>query len=260
MKIYNEANWTKFTTLLPEIRKNVNNWKIISIFIAEQNKGAMDIKLIAEILENTMGDCEGAIFLLSTYEVACFAKVGADMSLPQFKEWISHCYSQYNCRVVFKNTTIDGVQQIEVVLSIRETVAREITNFQKMRMTRKHKEILIVDDDMFIRTLLSKAAGTSGHVTELSDGNAAIEKYKEIAPDAVFMDIHMPGKQGTDILKEITQLDPDSFVIMVSADSAREQVIEARRHGAKWFFTKPVTVNKVMEALSKSPAFQKKSS
>ncbi len=110
-----------------------------------------------------------------------------------------------------------------------------------MRAGRTRNIVLIADDNEFVRFLIKKWVGDSVEIIEIGHGLQVFEAYAQHKPDIMFLDIHMPGKNGKDILKEVRELDPNSFVIMVSADSKRDNVIDTMKNGAKAFLTKPFT-------------------
>ena len=101
--------------------------------------------------------------------------------------------------------------------------------------------VLIVDDAVFMRRtikgiLISNNIEVSG---EASSGREAIEKYKELDPDLVTMDITMPGMGGVEAVKEIMEYDPNARIIMCSAMGQESMVIDAIKAGAKTFIVKP---------------------
>ena len=77
------------------------------------------------------------------------------------------------------------------------------------------------------------------------------EKYKELKPDLVMMDITMPEKDGIQALKEIKAKDPSANVIMCSAMGQQAMVIESIQSGAKDFIVKPFQADRVIEAVKK---------
>ena len=103
------------------------------------------------------------------------------------------------------------------------------------------KKVLIVDDGAFMRVLIKGMLGNNGYeiAGEAEDGNVAVEKYKELKPDLVTMDITMPNKDGITALKEIMEIDPDANVVMVSAMGQEQFVKEAIMSGARGFVVKP---------------------
>ena len=113
--------------------------------------------------------------------------------------------------------------------------------------------VLIVDDAAFMRMLLKDIISKAGFevVGEASNGKEAVEKYKELKPDIVTMDITMPEMNGIEAVKEIKKIDPNAKIIMVSAMGQQAMVIEAIQAGARDFIVKPFQPARVIEALKK---------
>lgn len=116
------------------------------------------------------------------------------------------------------------------------------------------KKILIVDDAAFMRMMIKDILTKNGYevVGEAADGMQAIEKYKELKPDLVTMDITMPEMDGIAALKEIRAVDPGAVVIMCSAMGQQAMVIDAIQAGAKDFIVKPFQADRVIEAIQKA--------
>lgn len=114
--------------------------------------------------------------------------------------------------------------------------------------------ILVVDDAAFMRMMIKDILTKNGYdvVGEASDGQQAVEKYKELHPDLVTMDITMPEMDGITALKEIKKINPSSKVIMCSAMGQQAMVIDAIQAGAKDFIVKPFQADRVIEAISKA--------
>lgn len=115
------------------------------------------------------------------------------------------------------------------------------------------KKVLVVDDAAFMRASIRIMLEKNGfHVVgEAENGLAAIEKYKELKPDIVTMDITMPELDGIGALKAIRQHDPEAKVIMVSAMGQEPMVMDAVVSGAKSFIVKPFKENVVIQTLNK---------
>ena len=95
------------------------------------------------------------------------------------------------------------------------------------------KTILIVDDAAFMRMMIRDILTKNGYevVGEAENGGRAIEKYKELLPDLVIMDITMPEVNGIEAVREIRKINPDSQVIMCSAMGQQAMVIESIQAG-----------------------------
>ncbi len=116
------------------------------------------------------------------------------------------------------------------------------------------KRILIVDDAAFMRMMIKDILVKNGFevVGEAADGAQAIEKYAELKPDLVTMDITMPEMDGIAALKKIKEKDPAATIIMCSAMGQQAMVIDAIQAGAKDFIVKPFQADRVIEAISKA--------
>lgn len=115
------------------------------------------------------------------------------------------------------------------------------------------KNVLICDDAAFMRMMIKDILGKNGYnvVGEAENGLKAVEKYAEVSPDLVLMDITMPEMDGIAALKKIKANDPNAVVIMCSAMGQQAMVIESIQAGAKDFIVKPFQAERVIEAVKK---------
>jgi len=114
--------------------------------------------------------------------------------------------------------------------------------------------VLVVDDAAFMRMMLKDILTKGGYevVGEAANGLEAIERYKELKPEVVTMDITMPEMNGIDAIKEIRKTDPNATIIVCSAMGQQAMVIEAIQAGAKDFIVKPFQAGRVIEAIQKA--------
>ncbi len=115
----------------------------------------------------------------------------------------------------------------------------------------KQFNFLVVDDSEFARKTLTKILNTIGGclVGEAISGQDAVQKYRNLKPDIVFMDITMPGMEGIDALEQIIRDDNTARVIMVSSLSHKTLVQDALKKGAKHYITKPVSNKSLAEVV-----------
>ncbi|HKM05133.1 MAG TPA: response regulator [Lachnospiraceae bacterium] len=115
------------------------------------------------------------------------------------------------------------------------------------------KNILICDDAAFMRMMIKDILSKNGYniAGEAENGLKAIEKYAELKPDLVLMDITMPEMDGIQALKKIKEADSSALVIMCSAMGQQAMVIESIQAGAKDFIVKPFQADRVLEAVKK---------
>lgn len=116
------------------------------------------------------------------------------------------------------------------------------------------KNILISDDAAFMRMMIKDILTKNGFnvVGEAENGLVAVDKYKELQPDLVLMDITMPEMDGIQALKKIREFDSSAKVVMCSAMGQQAMVIEAIQAGAKDFIVKPFQADRVIEAVNKA--------
>ena len=115
------------------------------------------------------------------------------------------------------------------------------------------KNILICDDAAFMRMMIKDILTKNGYniVGEAENGAKAVEKYAEMKPDLVLMDITMPEMDGIEALKKIKAADANASIIMCSAMGQQAMVIESIQSGAKDFIVKPFQADRVLEAVQK---------
>ena len=115
------------------------------------------------------------------------------------------------------------------------------------------KNILICDDAAFMRMMIKDILTKNGYnvAGEAENGKVAVEKYTELKPDLVMMDITMPEMDGIQALKNIKAADSSAKVIMCSAMGQQAMVIESIQAGAKDFIVKPFQAERVLEAVKK---------
>ena len=114
--------------------------------------------------------------------------------------------------------------------------------------------VLVVDDAAFMRMMVKDILSKNGYevVGEAENGMKALEKYQELKPDLVTMDITMPEMDGISAVKEIKKVDPNAKIVMCSAMGQQAMVIEAIQAGARDFIVKPFHADRVLEAVRKA--------
>ncbi len=111
-------------------------------------------------------------------------------------------------------------------------------------------KVLIVDDAAFMRSMIAQILQKSGDfdvVGYATTGAEALERYRELEPHLVTMDIIMPEMDGIAATRAIIQHDPDAVIVMCSALGQEALVIESLAAGARDFIVKPFTAEKVLQ-------------
>ena len=112
-------------------------------------------------------------------------------------------------------------------------------------------KILICDDSILARKQLKDIIVEHGYqdFLEASNGQEAIDLYKEHKPELVFVDIVMPVKDGVEAIHEIREFDPEANIIVVSSVGTQTQLRNAIMEGARDFVQKPYTNSGIADIL-----------
>jgi len=113
------------------------------------------------------------------------------------------------------------------------------------------KRVLVVDDSMLMRKMIGESLAEDGWevVGEAANGEQAVDQYQRHRPDAVTLDIVMPGTDGMYALERILEFDPDAKIVVVSALNQTKLISEAIRKGAQDFIAKPFLPEQIQETM-----------
>ena len=114
--------------------------------------------------------------------------------------------------------------------------------------------VLVTDDSSFMRTMLSnifKNTPGVGEISHASNGNEALETYKNKKVDLVTMDLDMPQMNGLDAAKQIKTFDPNAKIVVVSSSKKTEDRDEMEKIGVSGYITKPFERAQIKEIIEK---------
>ncbi len=113
-------------------------------------------------------------------------------------------------------------------------------------------KILLADDAAFMRKVIKDTLSKNGFTDlyEAVDGADAVQKYEEVHPDLVILDITMPNMDGLEALKAIRARNSGANVVMCSAMGQEAMVIDAIQSGAKDFIVKPFKADRIMKTVT----------
>lgn len=114
----------------------------------------------------------------------------------------------------------------------------------------RKRKVLIVDDEKLLRwSLTQKIQDWDFDVAEAENGKIALRIAEEYVPDLVMLDVKLPDKKGTDVLKELKKKNPDIPVVMMTAYGVIDDAVIAMRRGAYDFITKPIDDSKLKNTI-----------
>jgi UDP-3-O-[3-hydroxymyristoyl] N-acetylglucosamine deacetylase len=120
------------------------------------------------------------------------------------------------------------------------------------------KKVLVIDDEKNIQVSLASILEDEGYKTFFAtSGEEGLEKFKNIRPDAVFLDIWLPGIDGLETMRQLLVIDPLQIIIMISGHGNISTAVRAVKEGAYDFLEKPLTLDKVMLVLKRGLEYRK---
>ena len=128
-----------------------------------------------------------------------------------------------------------------------------VERLSSMAETNTIKTVLVVDDSLLMRRMISEIVTSCGWkvVGEAANGQEAVDAYFRLRPAVVTLDIVMPGMDGLNALQQIVSRDPKARVIVVSALSQTKLISEAIRKGAYDFVAKPFLPEQLRETVER---------
>lgn len=112
-------------------------------------------------------------------------------------------------------------------------------------------KILIIDDSIVARMSLKSCIPKEGHeITEATDGASGIELFNTFKPDVTFLDLTMPGMDGTQALREMKLIRPEGVIIILTADIQKRTIEMVNDLGAYKVLKKPPQKTEVLETLN----------
>ena len=114
-------------------------------------------------------------------------------------------------------------------------------------------EIFVVDDDPAVRDMLSMVLAAAGyHVICFAEGAALLSVARTRIPACILLDVHIPGKSGLDILKELRGEDYPAPIFMISGQGDIAMAVSAIKHGALDFIEKPFRGSEIVARLNEA--------
>ncbi|HTK84139.1 MAG TPA: response regulator [Patescibacteria group bacterium] len=251
MEILTDKNYEELLECIPRIESSLKEWQIVDIKLDPASAKNVTIDDIAETVHKLFQDKEGKLFISADNEIFLLVRTGLNTDPMTTADKVEHVLPKNSCDVLVNEPTAGSLSKIQMRVKINKP--RKEFSLADIRRTRHRNVIMIADDDMYVRKLVKKGMESHVQVNEVVDGNEVLAAYREYVPDVVFLDIHMPSKDGTEVLKELLIADPQAYVIMLSADSSLSNVEWSMRQGAKGFLTKPFTRGKLLEYISRCP-------
>lgn len=254
MEILTHHDYQRLLDYIPHIKTALPEWQIVDIRVTSAADDDFTTDQVARMVQSLFPSYEGKIYICNQYELFMLIRWDKDSGQLELAKKIEIHLPPGSCQVMICSPTPEGLKVLEILIQHQNT---GIFTFANKRASRRKNVVLVADDDMYMRSLVKQGLAPLATIHEVMDGDDVIKAYHSYAPDIVFLDIHMPGRNGIDVLHDILSVDPDAYVIMLSADSSVKNVGRTvRKDGAKGFMAKPFTKNTLLEFAAACPTFQ----
>ncbi len=251
MEILSNKQQHQFLAFLPAIKHFAEEWQLVTIKLKATEGDAFTSQNASSYLLELFQVKEGRIFICNDHELLMIVREGREASPPEMAKRIEEKLPKGRCEVQIEKPTAENLGRFKILINFDEP--EKLSEFALKRRARTENVILIADDDMYMRTLVRKGVDPRYTVHDVIHGSEIVSAYKKYSPDILFLDIHMPGKDGLENLEAILAFDPQAYVVMLSSDSSPENVVLATKQGAKGFLAKPFTKDRLLAVMQKCP-------
>jgi len=129
----------------------------------------------------------------------------------------------------------------------------KVNSISVRRERREHPIVQVIEDDRFTASYTSNILAKEYDLVLSRNGEDGILHYIENAPDIIFIDIHLPGLSGHEVLESLKAIDPNVFAVMLSADAVKDNIVKSAEGGANNFLKKPFSKDKILNIVKNSP-------
>lgn len=129
----------------------------------------------------------------------------------------------------------------------------KVNSISVRRERRDHPVVQVIEDDRFTASYTSNILAKEYDLVLSRNGEDGILHYIENAPDIIFIDIHLPGLSGHEVLESLKAIDPNVFAVMLSADTVKDNIVKSAEGGANNFLKKPFSKDRILNIVKNSP-------
>jgi len=204
-------------------------------------------------------------YVFTDCDIVLLLRVQNNTEHDKVREFFQRTAAKYGARLCEYANLAKDIYSYQKLADERFLFSRRVKAYEAMadmnrmlsiplrRQRRDDAVVLIVEDDRFTASYASNLLNKDYDVVHAKTGEEAILSYMEHAPDAVFLDIHLPGLNGHETLRALRKIDPEGFIVMLSVDTVKQNIVISTQLGAAGFLKKPFTKERLIAAVEKSP-------
>ncbi len=236
---------------LPRIKASVKEWVLIDVRIKEEFIDAIPVNEVVSRIQNEFHDKEGKVYVGRNGETLVVLRCGEQHTEEEIIQTVGKCLPAGSCEIHAHKTTLENLKERETLIAF--CISGRTQPLMSKRFLRATHAFLVADDDMYQRMLIKQGLQKLGSIHEATTGDEVVKAYREYNPDILFLDIHMPGQSGLELVPQILAVDSHAWIVMVSADSSADNVSALKKGGAKDFLAKPFTKERLLQCVRKCP-------
>lgn len=237
-------------------KRDFKDWFFLHVKIDE---GEQSIKL-GEVLQSLRfvfaGEESYVLEMTKHNEVFVVSGNVQRKALSMYEKTAKDHFGDRGVHVISNTLSNKGVEQLIKLISVHEEDLQDAAVSALKRLGRACNVFIVLDDDVIVLKQMQKILQGFGHVEATHDPEQFIDLYKQYAPNVAFLDVHLKGERGTNVLNSlIKDVDPHAYVVMISSDSLKNTVLESKHKGASGYIMKPFERDLVYKNLLKAPTF-----
>ncbi|GEM_PF-5001267 len=234
------------------IEAGLRDWEMMSFRMYRRDADMLQ-KLADHLLAKYQKD-SGMIVKISDYKIVCFMRTFGGQNHAAAIRRIEKDLGGYEAQLSSERITIDKLKKFSE-LHLRQSAPHENEMYLE-RMQRDANKVLIIDDDLFVRKVIKSGFAPYAEVLDFDESPDILDNIKAFNPDIIFIDIHMPGRNGFEITETVIDFDPDAYIILGSSDASVDNVLKTLAFGASGFLAKPIRKNKLLEHAKRCITFK----
>jgi CheY-like chemotaxis protein len=243
-----------------ERKKNVMDTAYLHIAVNPENN-AISVGEVEQVLEFRFGQEDGIIYKFDDKNLVIMMTGNENRhSLIHFERITYENFDRDAVQVTTNTLDESGIALLSTLIERITPLEDEISRSALKRMRRIGNCSMVLDDDVMVLKTMENILRGFGGVELMQEPEKCIAQYKEYMPNIVFVDIHLKGARGQDVIRRIREsIDPHIYAVMISSDSMEKTVLDVKESGAKGFIVKPITRDQVYKRLLNAPTFVPKS-
>ncbi len=250
MFVSSAENRSELNSFLSFLGRERGEWMFVCVHALHADSLTSDD--IMHQLYEAYGQEKGLIIPLQGTDVIIIKEAFQISSYREAKADILKLFPK-SCSVSVRKLTPETLDHFKkTYIDTEENAALMSDALFRRRLQRDGNVFLVVEDDPFTQKLLAKQLSEYGKVHMVSEAKDVVPAYLQHNPDIVFLDIHLDGSNGMNVIGEVCNKDSQAFIVMTSADSVEKNVVHSIALGATEFLVKPLTKEKVENILKKS--------